>query len=398
MRCATRTYGIRWTAATLLLAVVLVLLALLMLPACGGPSTAASPRSTAPTAVAKWTEGALPSTPTPSAGHLLPTFSDWRAAYLAADGLLHVITLDGKTDLAGPQLPGMDSYGLIFASAGISPNGHLLAYDTNSLSIVEVTGRRPVAGSVGGAYTMFWSPDGAEIALGDNVGGFSVARAADGSWHVVPGTRPSWYYVLDGWIDTTHLLIDGVPKAGTFILGSLDVVTGQLRQIASLPTAQNVDYFVTLSPDGREALFYNQPYRDYPFTPAAAVIDTATGAVRALPRIAPLTAALTKTFAWRPGTHTVAVSPLQPDLRLSLINVDNDSATSIVLDPSVGLVAGWSPDGTTLVFSTDEQFGVGAGPYRISAVRLAPTSGAASVTLLTRSATSFPFIGFVRTA
>src|SRR5262249_22957585 len=143
------------------------------------------------------------------------------------------------------------------------------------------------------AYRMYWSPDGADLALGDNEGGFSIASAADGRSHIVPGTRPASYRVLDGWIDATHLLIEGVPEGGNvFNLAALNVATGQLGQIAPLPISANMEYFVTLAPDGREALFYSRPFRDYPFTPTADMIDIATGTVRALPHIAPLTAGM----------------------------------------------------------------------------------------------------------
>lgn len=378
-------------------------LALLAVSACGRTgSAAAGPRPATPTGVAKWTQAARMMTPTltPVGGQPLPAFADWRAAYFGADGVLHAVTLDGKTDLAGPRLPGLEMAGLNFASAGVSPDGHTLAYATDSINIVDVTGRHPSVGeSDASAYLMFWSPEGTHIALGDNVGGYGVENAADGASRVVPGTRPSWSKGLDGWIDATHILIDGVSGTSkSFILAALDVATGQTRPIAALPISQNMEYLVTLSPDGREALFYSRPWRDYPFTPTADVIDTATGAVRALPSIAPLTAGMFYTFAWRPGSHTVAVTTNQLGAPTWLLNLDADSAAPVALYQSVGSVAGWSPDGTTLIFSTGYQLGVGSGPYTISAVSLASGSGAPRVTVLTRSAMSFPFVGFIRTA
>lgn len=255
-----------------------------------------------------------------------------------------------------------------------------------------------VAGESAAAYKMFWSADGSEIALGDNEGGFSIVSVASGSARDVPRMQPGWYRALDDWIDATHILIEGVPEGGTsFVLAAADVGSGQLRQIASLPISQNMEYFVTLAPDGRDALFYSRPYRSYPFTPTADVIDTATGAVRALPHISPLTAGMFYTFAWQPGSHTVAVTTNQVGAPTWLLNLDADSATQVALKQSVGLVAGWSPDGTTLIFSTGYQLGVGTGPFTISAVSLA--SGATPrVTVLTHNAKSFPFVGFVRTA
>src|SRR5690348_7261850 len=49
----------------------------------------------------------------------LPNFTDWRAAYLAADGKLHVVTLDGRQDLAGAPVTGMWMNGLSLSTAHI---------------------------------------------------------------------------------------------------------------------------------------------------------------------------------------------------------------------------------------------------------------------------------------
>lgn len=395
---------VAYAARPLRMATLALALALLVVSACArsGAASGTQPSSSpSPTGVAKWTQAAasFPPTQTPIGGQPLPAFSDWRAAYFGADGVLHAVTLDGQTDIAGPRLPGLSMYGLNFASAGFAPDGHTLAYAANSLSIVDVSNGNSMAGRSVATYKMYWSPDGSQIALGDNEGGFAIAHAASGVSRVVPGTRPDWYRVLDGWIDATHILIEGVPEGGgTFALAALDIGSGQLRQIATFPIAQNVDYFVTLAPDGREALFYSQPYRDYPFTPTADVIDTATGAVRALPRIAPLTTTLWGAIVWRPGSHTFAFTSDQLGAPTWLVNLDSDSATSVALYQSIGGVEGWSPDGTTLIFSTGYQRTVGFGPYTITAVRLASDGGVSRVTVLTHSAMSFPFVGFVRTA
>jgi hypothetical protein len=44
-------------------------------------------------------------TPTVDSASLMPAFHDWRAAYLGQDGHVHIVTLDGQTDLKGPVFP-----------------------------------------------------------------------------------------------------------------------------------------------------------------------------------------------------------------------------------------------------------------------------------------------------
>lgn len=86
----------------------------------------------------------------------LPTFSDWRAAYLGADGRVHAVTLDGKTDVVGPLLPGLTSPDLGFWSGGIAPNGRFVAYAPLSLRVIDLTGQRTDMVHVGGGPTR-WS-------------------------------------------------------------------------------------------------------------------------------------------------------------------------------------------------------------------------------------------------
>ena len=86
--------------------------------------------------------------PTGTPSDALPTFSDWRAAYVSSDGHLQVITFDGKTDLIGPALPNLTPAGLNFPTAGFAPNGHVLAYDANGITIVDVATQPMVEHSV----------------------------------------------------------------------------------------------------------------------------------------------------------------------------------------------------------------------------------------------------------
>ena len=59
----------------------------------------------------------------------LPVFSDWRVAYVGRGGRLRAITVDGKTDVSGIALPGLDTQpGLNIGRASASPNGRLIAY------------------------------------------------------------------------------------------------------------------------------------------------------------------------------------------------------------------------------------------------------------------------------
>src|SRR5262245_7921817 len=67
-------------------------LVLLLLVGCA-PSLTTAARATQP-----------PATTTAPSG-LLPAFGDWRVAYDGEDSRLHVVTLDGKTDLPGAVLP-----------------------------------------------------------------------------------------------------------------------------------------------------------------------------------------------------------------------------------------------------------------------------------------------------
>ncbi|HEX8727178.1 MAG TPA: hypothetical protein VF739_01060, partial [Ktedonobacterales bacterium] len=134
-------------------------------------ASTATPYSTATTNLTNLTN----LTPTINPQTPLPAFSDWRAAYLGSDGRLHAVTLDGKSDLAGPVLPGVVTTGLQLASAGASPDGHLLAYVDSGpsdigLTLFDVTaqGNADHEQRAGAIYTMYWSPDSTRVALSDN--------------------------------------------------------------------------------------------------------------------------------------------------------------------------------------------------------------------------------------
>ena len=95
-------------------AMLLVVVGLLLLTACGAPGRssvgqpAARPTATLP---AKWNGVDLRTgmpTVTPPASlspRPLPAFSDPRVAYIGPDSLLHVVSLDGRMNLAGTPIP-----------------------------------------------------------------------------------------------------------------------------------------------------------------------------------------------------------------------------------------------------------------------------------------------------
>jgi|SRR5690348_14676715 len=353
-------------------------------------------------------------TPTPAG---LPAFSDWRAAYLSLDGSVHAVTLDGKSDLTGPALPPFKINSLILASAGASPDGHLLAYASPSIVMANVAGtgagaglgastREVVAGAVA---DMVWSPDSRQVALSDGGGALSLLPATADARTPIPGTPIPDVTVLNlwGWLDSSHLaigtgaIVDGKESATAYVLSSLDITTGTLRTIAIIRSPGLGAPAIALSPDGSRALFYNARIQDQPFTPIVDEIDIATGAVTLLPAIVRATAGSFgpdyTSAAWRPGTHQLAISTgflENNDLKMWLLDVDRDTATPLL---NGQYVARWSPDGATLVVATSVQAEAGLGPHDLSAVTFGH-DGQPHITQLTNDAMSFPFLGFVRTA
>lgn len=374
---------------------------------CGGTSVRQQPTPPQQPTSGKVIAPTATVTPTALAGSntTLPAFSDWRAAYLAADGRLHAVALDGAQDVSGPPLPGMDSYALNFASAGISPNGRLLAYVANAgLSIVDVSGNGAVRDdpSVAAIYQMYWSPDGSELALCDGEGSLWVAKPSSVSAQqhpkAVPGTPGRSIGILLGWIDATHVAVTMAPTADSIALGALDVTSGGLRRVATIKSSNLSTYHFSLSPDGAHALFFNQRYRDQPYTQLADLITIATGAVTPLPHLAQIMGPYSgfSSLAWRDGSIVAASTGFKEngDLKGWLLDVHTDSASPL---PNGYYPLGWAPAGKTLVGSTAEQLTVGWGPYEIAAVTV-DASGHYTSTTLTRNVYSFPFVGFVRTA
>jgi hypothetical protein len=334
----------------------------------------------------------------------LPHFSDWRAVYMGPDGRAHIVTLDGKIDLAGPVLPDLTSYGLNVTNAGVEPDGKLLAYGADNLNLVDLTGRTPPRSlPVYGGGDLIWSPDGSKLYSYVGGGQFSFVSVPSGqATNVAPGSD-----IADevGWIDNTHLAAvsyqgasfvtdgygDTLPTSAK--LDSFDITTDKSRTIATIQGGGPTTFQFIVSPDGTQALYFDATFRDLPFTPQVALISLATGTVTPLPTIAEATGADFSRVEWRPGTDTLAVSSsLTGPMKTWLIDVGADTVTHIV---PTGFPVGWVPDNGPLVLSSGWQSGIGQGPYTLRAVTC--TGGArCNSTTLTEQAMTFTFLGFMR--
>lgn len=361
-------------------------------------------------------------TPTISSGSLpiqFPAFHDWRAAYQAPDGHFHAVSLDGKTDSIGPVFPQFEYAPFQLFSAGASNDGSYVAFLSNPLIICNIQ-----ASSVSGCQTskyyipsaMFWAPNSLRLAIGrDNLTSNSThiitvtsSTLTDGG--AVPTTSipiTSVPIYPEGWIDNQTLLTYTVAQGNNTVLGviqAMDSTTGAKRMLLTFPNADHSNALFTLSPDGKEALWYNYPAHAMAFTPYAAIIDTATSAVHPLPNLVALEAQQNTWIsgaAWRPGTHTLAVTigfDDQPGVKTAdwLVDTDHDAETAF---PAGAYVEQWSPDGMTLVLSnapTNENR-TNQGPITLAAVTFSP-SGQATLTTLTKDSLSFTFLGFIRSA
>ena len=167
----------------------------------------------------------------------LPIFSDWRAAYIAADGKVHVTALDGSGDITGPAMSvnasdtasAISTYqsgSVAVQAVTISPDGHTLAYinqppqpagagiapPTGPIEIVSLTGSASAQALDGQASDVFWSHDGSQLAFDGQVGnqpGIFIVDMASRHVILVPHTDnqylPSKHVI--GWIDSNHLAV-----------------------------------------------------------------------------------------------------------------------------------------------------------------------------------------------
>lgn len=148
----------------------------------------------------------------------LPAFSDWRVAYLDASANLHAVSTDGKTDIVGPNLPGFTTTGFNLPASSVSPNGHLLAYGSDTTLIASLAGGSSAVTNVpgsGGTYGLAWSPDGSLLAISNNVTMPLMVRSSDLQTRQIP-TPPAYQSArigrLYGWLDATHIVVDVAPR------------------------------------------------------------------------------------------------------------------------------------------------------------------------------------------
>lgn len=146
--------------------------------------------------------------------------------------------------------------------------------------------------------------------------------------------------------------------------------------------------------------FFNtlRPFRDDPYTPIVEIVDVATGQVTPLPAIAQTIAHGFSTVAWKPNSDLIAASTgyLQNgDLQLWLLDTRQDTASNVTTDQ---YAYGWAPDGSALVVGTSaSSIFDDSTTHTVSAITF-PSTGQPVITPLTFSATTYPYMGFVRSA
>src|SRR5579883_704948 len=348
----------------------------------------------------------LPPTSTPAGA--LPTFSDWRVAYIGQDGTLHAISQNGASDsrvsAAGEALPLMEQSSYAVFSAGTSPDGHYFAYSSDQTYIINLAAHNvptlPLATLAYAPSALCWSPDSKRLAIDDASQGWSIVDVATDQAMLVPGSVAAQAELL-GWIDATHLLgLTGHPGDSTRILLSLDVSSGARRTIATVSTGSLSNPIFVLSPDGKQVLLYNivgGEWDTIPYRPFVAVIYTATGQQQPLPKIAQLTNGGFESVAWKPGTETVAVAIAGP----WLLDLARDTAIRL---PGDQFPLGWAPDTGALVLSDlgdlrDQVLpGGGIVPSAVPHLISIMPSLSAAPQVLVQAAYALPFVGFVRTA
>jgi len=344
----------------------------------------------------------------------LPHFSDWRVAYLGSDGNVHAVSLDGKTDVAGPALPDLNprAYGTVLTSESVSPNGHMIAYDAmGGVDVVNlVTGR--VSNIQAFPYGLFWSPDSRQLAVDEGNGSLVIANALTGDLQVIHGLPANVVGEALGWMDQNHLAVTDIQNLSWVLapdgdqintdvtVASLDIATGQVHVIAAIRNPDLACQRETLSPDGRLALVSNAECRGLPFTPVVDEIDLATGGVTPLPSIAQATSTDFTSVAWQAGTDRVAVvsdDGVYGGRQIWLLTLGQDRAQPLAVPlPLTHDVAGWAPGANTLVLTTGYQIGIGSGPFTLYALDVSANGQAEAFRSLTGGAMTFPFLGFVR--
>lgn len=339
---------------------------------------------------------------------ILPSFSDWRIAYIGANGVLHAISQDGLIDSSTSNLPMLTQHpGFHIASAGVSPDGHFFAYGNDQIYIINLATQNASRLAIQTIpmipYGLYWSPDSKWLAVYDNQK-WSLVDVNKPQEPLLSTRIPSDKGIL-GWIDTTHVLaVTGHNAAnGSFSLDSVDVFTGAQKTIATVLNGNLGAMGMVISPDGKRVLLYTQPPGEgatsNAFSPFIEVIDTSTGQKHTLPQIAQKTGADFASVAWKPDSDTIAVTgglPINSKITSWVLDVTADTATKL---PSQDFPVGWAPDTGALILSTSSDFQVTNTPHKISIMHsMSPSPTQALPTVLVQAAYSLPFVGFVRTA
>ena len=180
-------------------------------------------------------------------------------------------------------------------------------------------------------------------------------------------------------------------------MDALDIASGNLRVIASFPSAQLGGPHFDISPDGKEVLLSTCQFSSDPYTPILELVDTATDERRILPRSQAEIGSCLSQIAFQPGTPIIAVSTgdkQSNDLKTWLLDTQHENA---ILVPDAAYPLAWIPNDGPLIIGTSIESQIGNGPNELRAVTFA-RDGALSAVTLTRSAMTFPYLGLIRTA
>lgn len=373
--------------------------------------------------------------PTPTTSARPSAAGMWSAVYYGSDGRLHLASLDGVRDVAGPVLPRPSGF---THSADVSPDGRYLAYVVGSAAgtqpeVVVVDLRRTTTDTAATitipifATRVYWSPDGTHLAFDSGWKGihsFYVVSAGGDAPALIPGTdnnpngngsaaRPAFTGLL-GWLDSRHVVAVELPSSGAAIstsprmasmapgadplaalesgdgggpLVAVDIVTGAVRPLLA-DASLNISL---VSPDGSLGwIFGGSP--EAPSSPLQ-VVHLATGALQPLPN-SEREAGSVWDAAAPSSTGTLLAVPVKPasgaGYRVAVINALTDSVSWL---DAAGVPIAWSPDGRALLVTDTVPGWKSPGQdYTLSAV--SPVAPGARQVRLTGSLVSF--FGVVR--
>ncbi|MFI5274812.1 MAG: hypothetical protein ACHQ4H_17415 [Ktedonobacterales bacterium] len=390
----------RFIAGILAAVVMAVLVAVLAWPRGNGATDVAPGGDAGNSVVSNITiSTAVPRIP----GAPFPAFGEWRVVYLAGDSRLHAVSLDGARDTTGLAAPDLRvALGSNLGHVAISADGRLLAYSNSTshgsgpvmqAALESVPGPSPLPEtSTAFARELAWSPASDAFAYLDNRSSFEtaiyVARAPFlAAPTIVPGSRVYENGVtdLEGWLDATHLLVLANNNAGNNSLAALDITSGAVRPIATIPLTNPR---VMLNPERTSALVIAQGS-----SPHAEAVDLTSGAVRELPRIAAALPGMLLTDAWQPSAMRLAITAAAPDGDATpasyLLDLGADTITP--LDGHTW-VWGWSPDGAALILGTPLTVALPGMPPALLALSIASDGTIRQQVTLTNAAIGF--VGF----